>query len=142
MYSEDDRFVRGWSLVTLREMRPGRCHFGDWLIAHREVMRFLVILCASGHEHWGSLVRVVAELSLRRCLEVRVIAAELIVISYLIEGVLISKEFVLCEADVVPLRIEFVCLLGCEVLTPTPRVIPVMMLKSFRVFLCNDGTIL
>ena len=44
---------------------------------------------------------------------------------------MISEEFVLSEADVVPLRIEYVCLLGCEVLTPTPRMIPPVLDKPF-----------
>ena len=55
---------------------------------------------------------------------------------------MISEEFVLCEADVVPLRIEFICLLGCEVLTPTPGVVPVVVLKNVFVFLCYDSAVL
>ena len=91
-------------------------------------MRFLIILDASGSELRSTLIRVISELILLRRLKVSVITAKLIVRRYLIQCVLISFEFILGEADVVTLRIEFVGLFCREVLTITSRVVPMVVL--------------
>jgi len=105
-------------------------------------MRFLVVFRPSSLEDWTALIRVVTEHTLRRRLEVGMITTELVMIVDLIKGVLISKKFVLCKANVVPLGIEFVGLFGRKVLTPTPGVVPMMVgFQSILGLSRNDNTV-
>lgn len=129
-------------LMDLGEMCPGGCHLRHWLVTHREVVRLLIILHAPSLEHRATLERVIPELALRRRLEVRMIAPQLIVRVDLIQSVLITEELILGEADIITLRIEFVGLFRREVLTPTPGVVPMMVLQVVLVFLRYDSAVL
>jgi hypothetical protein len=83
------------------------------------MVRFLVILDSSGSEDGSSVSGVISKFALGSCFEVRVIATQLIVSINLIQGILIAEELILGEAHVISLRVEFIGLLSCKVLTPT-----------------------
>ena len=106
--------------MPLREVRPCRCHFWNWLVAHGEVVRFLVVLDPSRSEEWPSVIRVISEFALSSRFEVRVIATQFIVRIDLIEGVLVTEKLILCETNIISLGIKFISLFGSEVLTITP----------------------
>lgn len=82
-------------------------------------MRFLVVLDPSCLEEWCSVSRVISEFTLRGRLEVRVIATEFVVSINLIKGVLVAKELILSEADIISLGIEFIGLFRGKVLAIT-----------------------
>lgn len=65
------------------------------------------------------------------------VAAELVVRVYLVQGILVPKELILREAQVIPLGIKLISLLGREVLAVTARVIPVVVLEHVLDLLVN-----
>lgn len=91
-------------------------------------MRFLVILDTSCLEQRPSVGGVVPEFTLGRRLEICEIAAQLVVRVNLIQRILIAEELILSEANIIPFRIEFIGLFRRKVLTPTSRVVPMVML--------------
>ena len=115
--------------MSLRKVRPRRRHLRVRLPAHAKVVRLLVVLDPLGFEERSSLHRVVSEFALGCCFEISMVAAELVVRVYLIQGILVPEELVLGEAQVVALRIKLISLLGSEVLAVTARVIPVVVLE-------------
>ena len=71
-------------------------------------MCFLIVFHSPSSENRGSFFRVVPEFSLCSCFEVSEIASELVVGIDLIKCVLVSKEFVFSEANIISFLIEFV----------------------------------
>lgn len=124
------------------EMCPCGGHFWVWLVAHGEVVGLLVILGPSRSERCGSVRRVITKHALCCGLEISVIAAQFVVSVDLVQSVLITEVFILSETCVVSLCVEFVCLFCCEVLAPTSRVVPMMMLEHILHSLINDHTVL
>ena len=55
----------------------------------------------------------------------------------LVQRVLIPEELILGEIHIISLEIEFISLLRCEILTITPRMVPVMILKNILSFLID-----
>ena len=56
----------------------------------------------------------------------------------LVQGVLVPEELILSEVHIISLHVEFISLLCCEVLTITPRMVPMMIFKyifSFLIYL-------
>ena len=62
--------------------------------------------------------------------------------SDLVQSILIPEVFVLSETCIVPLCVEFVCLFCCEVLAPTSRVVPMMLLQHVPHCLVNNHSVL
>ena len=104
-------------------------------------MRFLIVFDSSRFEDWPSLSRIISELARSCCLKVCVIASQFIVGIDLIQSVLIAEEFVLGEAHVVFLLIEFIGLFCSKVLTPTSRVVPMMAFKDILSFFIKENSI-
>ena len=50
---------------------------------------------------------------------------------------MVPEELILREVDIISLHIEFISLLCCEVLTITPRMGPVVILKHILSFLID-----
>ena len=98
-------------------------------------MRFLIIFDSFCFENGSSVHGVVSEFTHGCCFKVSMVSSQFVVSINLIQCILVSEEFVLGEIEIISLGIKFVCLFCRKVLTPTSRVIPVMVLQNILRFL-------
>ena len=119
-------------------MSPGGRHFWHAFFAHCEMMRFLIVFYFTGGKNRMSFRWIVSELALSSGLKVGVVYAKVIVSANLIQGILIPKEFVLCEIYWIFFMLKTFELLSAKVLTPASWVVPMRTLQGvFRCFINN-----
>jgi len=90
-------------------------------------MRFLIILDSSSSEYGSSVSRVISEFTLGGCFKVSVIAAQFVMGIDLIQRILVAEVLILSEAYIISFCMELVGLFCGEVLTPTSRMVPMVV---------------
>jgi hypothetical protein len=126
--------------MSFTKMTPGSSHHGLWNITKLEVVHFLIIFHFISFKHWGSVFRVITELTVRNRSVVILHVTYSKVSSNLIESV-VHTEFSI-DAKVLTIFWNVsVLILRYECFTPSSWMTPMTLFKVISHAFVNDGAI-